>query len=158
METFTAPRVGFALPFFRNPWRRWALLARGSSETSLFALAGVGVGGTYNMTFQNRSFEAQEWQKLYNRKRWKDLRRAQLRGQPLCERHLRRGKTVSATVVNHKIPHKGDTTLFFDPKNLESVCAPCHDSLIQKEEARGYTVGSSIDGRPADPKHPWNRT
>ena len=32
-----------------------------------------------------------------------------------------------------------------------------HDALIQREEARGYKVGSDIDGRPVDPKHPWNR-
>jgi 5-methylcytosine-specific restriction protein A len=32
-----------------------------------------------------------------------------------------------ATVVDHKIPHKGDETLFFDPENLQSLCKPHHD-------------------------------
>ena len=32
-----------------------------------------------------------------------------------------------AAVVDHKIPHKGDETLFFDPENLQSLCKPHHD-------------------------------
>lgn len=61
-----------------------------------------------------------------------------------------------AAVVNHKTPHKGDPTLFFDLQNTESVCKNDHDALIQREEARGYTIGSNIDGRPVDSLHPWN--
>jgi hypothetical protein len=62
-----------------------------------------------------------------------------------------------AAVVNHKTPHKGDPALFFDVDNTESVCKRDHDALIQREEARGYTIGSDISGRPVDPLHPWNR-
>jgi hypothetical protein len=40
--------------------------------------------------------------------------------------------------------------LFFDLDNKSD-----HDALIQKEEARGYTL-SSDRGRPIDPEHPWN--
>ena len=85
------------------------------------------------------------------------LRARQLRSQPLCQRHLQRGLVVPADTVNHKVPHKGDRALFADPANLESVCAACHDSLIQAEEARGHAIGCGIDGRPIDPGHPWNR-
>lgn len=60
-------------------------------------------------------------------------------------------------MVNHKTPHKGDPALFFDVDNTESVCKQDHDALIQREEARGYTIGSDISGRPVDPLHPWNR-
>lgn len=62
-----------------------------------------------------------------------------------------------AAVVNHIKPHKGDPELFFDLENTESVCKADHDTLIQREEARGYTIGSGLDGRPVDPRHPWNR-
>ncbi|MGX9574302.1 hypothetical protein [Mesorhizobium sp. f-mel] len=58
--------------------------------------------------------------------------------------------------VNHKIPHKGDKRLFFDLNNTESVCQTCHSNLVQKEEARGYTIGSDINGRPIDTSRPWN--
>ena len=62
-----------------------------------------------------------------------------------------------AAVVNHKIPHKGDPALFFDPDNTESVCKTDHDALIQREEKRGYVIGADVEGRPVDPAHPWNR-
>jgi hypothetical protein len=62
-----------------------------------------------------------------------------------------------AAVVNHKRPHKGDPALFFDLENTESVCKADHDALIQREERRGYTIGSDINGKPIDPQHPWNR-
>lgn len=62
-----------------------------------------------------------------------------------------------AAVVNHKRPHKGDPSLFFDLENTESVCKADHDALIQREEARGYPIGSDVHGRPVDPNHPWNK-
>lgn len=62
-----------------------------------------------------------------------------------------------AAVVNHVKPHRGDSALFFDLENTESVCKADHDTLIQREEARGYTIGSDINGRPLAPDHPWNR-
>jgi len=62
------------------------------------------------------------------------------------------------TVVNHRRPHRGDWALFIDPRNHESVCKPCHDSAIQREEKRGLScVGVDVTGRPTDPSHPWNR-
>ena len=57
------------------------------------------------------------------------------------------GKSPRSATVNHKTPHKGDLTLFFDPDNLEAVCKRCHDSDIQSEERSGKpTIG--VDGWP----------
>jgi 5-methylcytosine-specific restriction endonuclease McrA len=64
------------------------------------------------------------------------LRAQQLAQQPLCERCLARGIVTAATVANHRKPHKGDWSLFADPKNLESACDPCHNRDIQREERR----------------------
>jgi 5-methylcytosine-specific restriction endonuclease McrA len=100
--------------------------------------------------------EHEAYAKLYNTKVWKANRRQQLEREPLCYLCLMLGKTVAATVANHKVPHKGDWELFADPDNLESVCKLHHDALIQKQERRGYVVGSDCDGRPRDPDHPWN--
>ena len=44
--------------------------------------------------------------------------------------------------------HKGDPALFFDLGTTETVCKQDHDTLIQREEARGYTIGADADGRP----------
>lgn len=60
-------------------------------------------------------------------------------------------------MVNHRKPHKGDWSLFIDPDNHESVCKDHHDTLIQREEARGHVIGCDADGRPVDPSHPWNQ-
>jgi 5-methylcytosine-specific restriction protein A len=79
----------------------------------------------------------------------------QLRKQPLCERCLKEGKIVPATVAHHIKPHKGNEQLFFDPDNLASSCKPCHDGIEQSIERLGYEKGCDVEGRPLDPCHPW---
>lgn len=90
---------------------------------------------------RNRAYDGQRrrhsaWRAWYGRKAWAVARAAQLALQPLCERHLARGEVVPATVVNHRLPHRGDWALFIDPANHESTCKLCHDRDIQREEAR----------------------
>ena len=64
---------------------------------------------------------------------------------------------MRATVVHHRIAHKGDWQLFIDPENLESVCKPCHDSEAQQQERVGYSTRVDAAGIPEDPNHPFNR-
>jgi hypothetical protein len=75
----------------------------------------------------------------------------------LCERCLAEGRTVAATIVNHRRPHKGDWQLFIDPGNHESLCKPHHDGEVQSEERLGYAKGCAADGQPRAANHPWNR-
>lgn len=105
---------------------------------------------------RSRSLEAQTYRRWYGLKAWQQARQSQFARQPLCERCRAMGRVTPATVVNHRQPHKGNWKLFLDPANHESVCAPHHDGLIQKEEARRHEIGSRVDGRPIDPAHPWN--
>lgn len=113
-----------------------------------------------------RSPEAQRYRALYSDLRWcgpHGIRQQALRRDRwTCQRcgclvvegnrhHPR------AAVVNHKVRHRGDPKLFFDLANTETVCKADHDTLIQREEARGYVLGSDATGRPIDPQHPWNR-
>ena len=104
-----------------------------------------------------RSPEAQAYRRWYNLKAWKVARQAQLARHPLCERCEKAGRITAATVVNHRMPHKGDWSLFTDPENFESLCPPCHDGLVQREEKRGFTVGCDASGHPLSLDHPWNR-
>ena len=104
-----------------------------------------------------RSPEAAEYRRLYKTARWRILRLQQLAAEPLCQKCSTDEHPVSATVVNHKQEHKGDLALFFDPENVESVCAPCHDGPIQQTEKLGYSLAVGPDGIPVDPKHPFNR-
>jgi 5-methylcytosine-specific restriction protein A len=83
---------------------------------------------------------------------WRKLRKAQLDKSPLCERCTSKGRVVAATVVNHKVRHRGNTRLLMDPGNLESVCERCHNSDIQREERaedNGKPV-AGVDGYPVN--------
>ena len=104
-----------------------------------------------------RSEQAQAWRKLYGTKAWRKGRLVFLQQHPLCERCQAQGRTVAATVVNHRKPHKGDLVLFHDWANWSAVCGPCHDRAIQSEEKSGWIKGS-VNGRPKDPNHPWNKS
>lgn len=105
-----------------------------------------------------RGIEADEYRKLYKLKAWIRLRpQALLRDGFTCQRckcRLKRGRTEpQSAVVHHLKPHKGNTDLFYDIDNLQSVCWSCHSGAIQSEEARGYSTEIGPDGWPLDPKH-----
>lgn len=68
--------------------------------------------------------------------KWQTARLEHLGRHPLCERCLAAGRRVKATVVNHRIPHKGDKRLMWSRSNWESACAHHHNSTIQSEERR----------------------
>jgi 5-methylcytosine-specific restriction protein A len=102
----------------------------------------------------HRSPAAEQYRRLYKTAAWRALRLAQLRSQPLCERCLADNVVEPATVVHHREAHKGDEKLFWDPKNLESVCDPCHSGPIQSEERRGFSTAIGPDGWPVDARHP----
>ncbi len=56
------------------------------------------------------------------------------------------GMPTRANVVDHRMPHRGDQKLFWDRKNWQGLCSPCHSSTKQREEQRAdldarYVVG-----------------
>lgn len=66
--------------------------------------------------------------------RWQKESKAFLAEHPLCCYCEREGRVTVATIVDHKIPHRGDQTLFWDHSNWQSMCAPHHSSDKQREE------------------------
>lgn len=68
-----------------------------------------------------------ETDKLYKTSRWLKLRKMKLAANPLCERCLRAGAFVPASIVHHKIEAKDDISKFYDFDNLESICQSCHN-------------------------------
>jgi 5-methylcytosine-specific restriction endonuclease McrA len=60
-------------------------------------------------------------------------------------------------VVNHRIPHRGDQSLFWDRSNWEPLCHDDHDITTQRAEHGRVTGTVDVKGRPTDPDHPWNR-
>jgi 5-methylcytosine-specific restriction enzyme A len=88
---------------------------------------------------------------------WRRARDLFLKQNPVCAFHKARGHLVSATVVDHRVPHRGDETLFWDRRNWQALCKTCHDSHKQSQEKKGGVLrGATMDGSPLDPAHPWN--
>lgn len=68
--------------------------------------------------------------------RWRRSRAAFLRSHPLCECDECRAqhRLLPATVVDHRIPHRGDMTLFWDSTNWQALSKPCHDRKTARED------------------------
>lgn len=74
----------------------------------------------------------------YNRA-WEKERAAFLK----VNRHCRRCGRI-ATVVDHRLPHRGAAALFWDRDNWQALCASCHSGTKQREERRGEKEGLEI--------------
>jgi 5-methylcytosine-specific restriction protein A len=105
----------------------------------------------------HRSEEAQDYRRRYRTARWQRTRAHQLQAEPLCQRCKREGRITAATICHHidKTSKDNPETFFAGP--FESRCKPCHDTIEQSIERLGYEKGSTADGKPIDPLHPWNR-
>lgn len=57
---------------------------------------------------------------------WRRARLAFLREHPLCVTCLDEGRTIAATIVDHKIPHRGSEALFWDEGNWQALCFRHH--------------------------------
>lgn len=66
--------------------------------------------------------------------RWQQYRLSYLRQHPLCVRCKALGMVVEATIVDHVVPHQGDQVLFWDERNHQALCKPCHDGDKAREE------------------------
>lgn len=96
------------------------------------------------------------WQRFYGTAFWQRRRKLQLRAHPLCKFCAADGLVTPANHVDHVKPHRGDWNLFALGE-LQSLCAVCHNSKKQRDEARGFTATVDDDGWPTDPNHPANR-
>ena len=103
-----------------------------------------------------RRYAENPWRKWYSNAPWAKAKRRQLARQPLCEMCEGRGRTVPATIVHHRTPHRGDWAKFIDRTTSQALHA-CHNSTAQSAERMGYSDEVGPDGCPVDPRHPWNR-
>lgn len=76
--------------------------------------------------------DKQDHQSLYDLRRWRRLRAAHISAHPLCASCFKRDRIVEAKVVDHITPHLGNEKIFFDPKNLQSLCFSCHNRKTSK--------------------------
>ncbi len=52
----------------------------------------------------------------------------------MCEAE---GRIKAASVVDHRVPHRGDQALFWDPLNWQSLCRTHHNSDKKMAEGSG---------------------
>lgn len=78
-------------------------------------------------------------------RRWRAYRESFLRKHPLCKACEDRGRVAAATVVDHIVAHRGDSTTFWDKSNHQPLCVPCHatktlaEMRARREEGKGVT-------------------
>ncbi|WP_040210818.1 HNH endonuclease [Clostridium polynesiense] len=66
--------------------------------------------------------------------RWRKARAKFLNKYPLCSKCFEKGRLKKATVVDHKLPHRGDKVLFWNENNWQSLCKSCHDRKTMTED------------------------
>ena len=65
---------------------------------------------------------------------WTKARAAFLSAHPFCKVHREQNALVAAVIVDHVIPHRGDKVLFWDSRNWQPLCKPCHDRKTATED------------------------
>jgi len=85
---------------------------------------------------RDASHEFRAW---YKTKRWRDLReRVLLRDLYTCAMCAKVCSGAypdpGSAVVDHRQPHRGDETLFWEEANCQCMCKGCHDGEKQRTE------------------------
>lgn len=96
--------------------------------------------------------EEQPWRKWYYSARWRNLvKRIRIRDGFKCRQTgvalIGKAPAPNSPVVDHKIPHNGDETLFWDESNLQLVSKAWHDKEKQRQDkARARLYGQAAQG------------
>ena len=70
--------------------------------------------------------------KWLNSARYRTRRKAHLEKNPLCVECQQKGKIRKGAILDHIIPHKGNSELFWDESNWQTMCWSCHSSKTNK--------------------------
>lgn len=84
-----------------------------------------------------QSDRARDHHRLYENRGWRRARKRWLEAHPLCADCGELGLVVSATDVDHIVPHEGDQKKFWNRKNWQSLCHPCHSRKTAREVFAG---------------------
>lgn len=88
-----------------------------------------------------------EIRKLYGTARWKAQSTRCLAENPICQGCHQSSSTVADHIVHARVyirQHNGDVESFFDPSNLQGLCADCHAKKTSRECA---AAGTGVDFR-----------
>ena len=95
--------------------------------------------------------------------KWRTAREVFLSSHKLCVICAKSDKRVTATVVDHIKPHKGNDKLFWSRRNWQALCASCHNRKTASQDGgfgnkvKSKTVTAACDesGYPTDSGHHW---
>lgn len=79
---------------------------------------------------------------MYDTARWKQMRNAHIRDEPLCRECKKQGRITAGREVDHIIPHENKPELMWDAHNLQTLCRSCHSAKTMRE--RGGNMRASI--------------
>ena len=74
----------------------------------------------------------------YNNTQWRNLRKGQIKKQPLCEYCLHDDKIEAATQVDHIIPWTHKNQLLFEEEDLMSTCQSCHVMITKQQRLMNF--------------------
>lgn len=89
--------------------------------------AGFAEKGEVYCEKHRKAYERQSADKRGYNAAWRRAREIYLARNPLCVMCAREGRLTPATVVDHIIPHRGDSELFWNTANWQSLCKKHHD-------------------------------
>lgn len=81
---------------------------------------------------------ARHWSQWYYGGVWQKLRARHRKREPLC-----RSCGAPGQMVDHVCDHKGDWSLFTDPRNLQTLCHACHNAKTKAKRGPRPIRGSS---------------
>ena len=81
-------------------------------------------------------------------RRWRAYRLTFLAAHPLCVECAAQSDPLltPATIVDHIVPHAGNMDLFWDERNHQALCKPCHDRKTASED--GGFGGGGVNWHP----------
>ena len=65
---------------------------------------------------------------------WQKARKRYLAANPLCVECMKEGRYTRATDVDHIVPHRGDSKLFWDEGNWQALCHKHHSIKTRNED------------------------
>jgi 5-methylcytosine-specific restriction endonuclease McrA len=80
----------------------------------------------------SKSYSKPEYAKLYNSRRWRNLRNMYYKYNPLCVECKRNNIVKEGKVIDHLIP-VSEGGAFYDWKNLNTLCTSCHAKKTARE-------------------------
>lgn len=93
------------------------------------------------------------WDRWYTCRRWRKLRLRIIQRDGFTCQMCGRVDVPSNLVADHRQPHRGDATLFWDESNIQTLCAnPCHNLVKQSLEKGGSKQAPPIIGADGWPE------